>query len=180
MSLNTATNAIAAARLWVGRAGWVVMAVGGAVILVQAGWISYGVVMRYVFRSPDSVVTEATALLLFPVAFAGLVYAMQVSAYPRVTMLIDALRPTTRHWLEVLNLALTTAVAVFFAIAAGQAAWRDFHSGAASEILLWPRYLFWLPAALSLALFSLYAGLGATLALFEKTPRGAAAGATEE
>ena len=68
-------------------------------------------------------------------------------------------------------------MAVFFAIAAGQAAWRDFHSGAASEILLWPRYLFWLPAAVSLSLFSLYAGLGAILAMFEKTPRG---GAEEE
>lgn len=134
------------------------MAAGGAVVLVQAVWISYGVAMRYVFRSPDAVVTEATALLLFPVAFAGLVHAMQADAYPRVTVLVDKLAPAARRRLEAFNCLLMSAIAMFFATAAGEAAWRDFHSGAASEILLWPRYLFWTPSALSLALFALYAG----------------------
>lgn len=112
--------------------------------------------MRYVFRSPDSTVTEATALLLFPVAFAGLVYAMQVNAYPRVTVLIDRLSPIVRRRLEAINCLLIVFIAGFFALAATQAAWRDFHSGAASEILLWPRFLFWIPAAVSLLLFTLY------------------------
>ena len=79
------------------------MAAGGAVIIVQAVWISYGVIMRYVFRSPDAVVTEATALLLFPVAFAGLAYAMQIDAYPRVTMLVNKFSPATRMRLEVFH-----------------------------------------------------------------------------
>lgn len=135
------------------------MAVGGVVIVAQAAWVSYGVVMRYVFRSPDAVVTEATALLLFPVAFAGLVYAMQIDAFPRVTILVDKLRPAVRRRLEAFNYLLMAAIAGFFATAAAQAAWRDFYSGAASEILLWPRYLFWAPSALSLSLFALYAGL---------------------
>ena len=183
MPTNSFLKTIAAIRRWTGRAGWAVMAAGGAVIIVQAVWISYGVVMRYVFRSPDSVVTEATALLLFPVAFAGLVYAMQVGAYPRVTMLIDALTPAPRQYMETLNLILTAAVAAFFAVAATQTAWRDFHSGAASEILLWPRYLFWIPAALSLSLFSLYATLAAVESIIEITRRGkttAQTTATEE
>ena len=141
------------------RAGWAATAVGGVIVIVQAVWISYGVMMRYVFRSPDAVVTEATALLLFPVAFAGLVYAMQENAYPRVTVLVDKLSPAARRWLEAFNCLLMASVAAFFAVAAGQAAWRDFHSGAASEILLWPRHLFWIPSALSLSLFALYAGL---------------------
>ena len=145
------------------------MAAGGAVIIVQAVWISYGVIMRYVFRSPDAVVTEATALLLFPVAFAGLAYAMQIDAYPRVTMLVNKFSPATRMRLEVFHCFLIAAIAAFFAVAAAQAAWRDFHSGAASEILLWPRYLFWVPSALSLFLFSLYAMPGADKTL-ETTP----------
>ncbi len=146
-------------RLWVVRGGQAMMAAGGAVIILQAAWISYGVVMRYVFRSPDPVVTEATALLLFPVAFAGLAYAMQVDAYPRVTVLIDRLPPGSRIWLDKFHCFLIAVIAAFFAVAAAQAAWRDFHSGAASEILLWPRYLFWAPSALSLLLFSLHAAL---------------------
>ena len=150
---------IARLRRWTGRAGWAMMAFGGAVILVQAGWISYGVVMRYVFRSPDAVVTEATALLLFPAAFAGLVHAMQSDAYPRVTILVNALSASAKLRLDAFSCLLIAAVAAFFATAAAQAAWRDFHSGAASEILLWPRFWFWAPAAMSLALLSLYAGL---------------------
>ena len=146
------------------------MAAGGAVIIVQAVWISYGVIMRYVFRSPDAVVTEATALLLFPVAFAGLAYAMQIDAYPRVTMLVNKFSPATRMRLEVFHCFLIAAIAAFFAVAAAQAAWRDFHSGAASEILLWPRYLFWVPSALSLFLFSLYAMLTGAEKTLETTP----------
>lgn len=42
---------------------------GGFVVLIQALWISYGVFMRYVMNSPDGMVTEATALMLVPVAF---------------------------------------------------------------------------------------------------------------
>ena len=151
----------ATVRLWIGQAGRAVMAVGGALVIVQAVWISYGVVMRYVFRLPDSMVTEATALLLFPVAFAGLVYAMQINAYPRVTVLVDKLSAAARRHLDIFNYILMAAIAGFFAVAATQATWRDFYSGAASEILLWPRYLFWAPAAFSLFLFSLYAALGA-------------------
>ena len=64
------------------RLGLVFAGLGAAVVLAQAGWITFGVVMRYVFRSPDRMVTEATALLLFPVAFAGMTYALQSDAYP--------------------------------------------------------------------------------------------------
>ena len=154
-----ARDSVVRVRRWAELAGWAMMAAGGIVVLAQAGWISYGVVMRYVFRSPDAVVTEATALLLFPVAFAGLVHAMRADAYPRVTALVGNLAPDTKRRLEAFNCLLMSAVAAFFATAAAQAAWRDFHSGAASEILLWPRYLFWTPSALSLMLFALYAGL---------------------
>lgn len=153
--INIATSA----RRWVGFAGLVAMAAGGLVVLIQALWISYGVMMRYVFHRPDAMVTEATALLLFPVAFAGLVYAMQIDAYPRVTVLVDKLSPAFRRRLQVFNYLLIAALAVFFATAAVQAAWRDFYSGAASEILLWPRYLFWTPAAAVWVLFALYAAL---------------------
>ena len=132
---------------------------GALIVLVQMVWISYGVMMRYVFNSPDGTVTEATALLLFPVAFAGLAYALKEDAYPKVTMLTDLLSPRLRHMVDILNLALMLGIGGFFGLAAVDATIRSFESGAASEILLWSRYIFWAPGALSLVVFAIYAVL---------------------
>ena len=133
--------------------------VGAAIILVQMLWISYGVFMRYGLSRPDGTVTEATALLLFPAAFVGLAYALKEDAYPKVSFLPDALGPRGRYVLEAVNLLLMLCVGGFFAIAAVQATINSFNSGAASEILLWPRYLFWAPGALALVVFTVYVAL---------------------
>lgn len=137
--------------LAVGLAG-----VGALIIVVQMLWISYGVFMRYVMSRPDGTVTEATALLLFPAAFLGLAFALKENAYPKVSFLPDALGPRGRKALDALNLLLMIAVGGFFAIAAVDATLKSFDSGAASEILLWPRYLFWAPGALALVVFTLH------------------------
>lgn len=129
---------------------------GALIIVVQMLWISYGVFMRYVVGKPDGLVTEATALLLFPAAFLGLAFALKEDAYPKVTFLPDALGPRGRRRLELLNLVLMIVVGGFFAIAAVDATMNSYRSGAASEILLWPRYLFWMPGALALVVFTAY------------------------
>lgn len=147
---------------------------GALIVLIQMVWISYGVMMRYVFDSPDGTVTEATALLLFPVAFAGLAYALKEDAYPKVTMLTDLLPAKLRHAVEILNLALMLGIGGFFALAAVDATMRSFNSGAASEILLWPRYIFWAPGAFALVLFAVYAVLRLLL-LIARGPDGAEA-----
>ena len=141
-------------RLLVERMGFAAMAAGGLVILIQAAWIFYGVVMRYVFRSPDATVTEATALLLFPVAFAGLAYALKMDAYPRMTFLVDRLPPRLRRRLDSLNDFIIFAIGAFFATAGIQATFRDLESGVGSEILLWPRWIFWAPSAIAWTLFA--------------------------
>ncbi|WP_090044419.1 TRAP transporter small permease [Limnohabitans sp. 2KL-27] len=133
--------------------------IGAMIIIVQMLWISYGVFMRYVISKPDGMVTEATALLLFPAAFLGLAFALKEDAYPKVSFLLDALQPRGRRWLEALNFVLMIIVGGFFAIAAVKATMGSFESGAASEILLWPRYLFWGPGALALTVFTIHAGL---------------------
>lgn len=130
--------------------------VGAAIIVVQMLWISYGVFMRYGVGRPDGTVTEATALLLFPAAFLGLAYALKEDAYPKVLFLRDALRPQGQRVLDVINLVLMLLVGGFFAVAGVDATLRAFDSGAASEILLWPRWLFWAPGALALLVFTLY------------------------
>ena len=133
--------------------------IGAMIIIVQMLWISYGVFMRYVMSKPDGMVTEATALLLFPAAFLGLAFALKEDAYPKVSFLLDALRPGGRRWLEALNLVLMIIVGAFFSIAAIKATIGSFASGASSEILLWPRYLFWGPGALALTVFTIHACL---------------------
>jgi TRAP-type C4-dicarboxylate transport system permease small subunit len=150
------------------RLAVVLAGLGAAIIVVQMVWISYGVFMRYVMSNPDGTVTEATALLLFPAAFLGLAYALREDAYPKVSFLPDALGPRGRKALAVLNLLLMLAVGGFFAIAAFDATLKAWHSGAASEILLWPRYLFWAPGALALGVFSLHVAL--KLAVVLTTP----------
>lgn len=134
-------------------------AAGAVVVLVQMVWISYGVFTRYALNAPDRMVTEATALLLFPVAFAGLAYAMREDAYPKVTMLTDRLPAVLRKLVAILNLSIMLGVGLFFSLAGVNATIRSFNSGASSEILLWPRYAFWAPGALALVVFSIYATL---------------------
>ena len=98
-------------------------------------------------------------LLLVPVAFAGLAYALREDAYPKVTMLTDLLSKSAGLAVERLNLLLKISIGVFFSIASVSATFNSYSSGAASEILLWPRFLFWIPVALSLCVFSLYSTL---------------------
>jgi TRAP-type C4-dicarboxylate transport system permease small subunit len=140
-----------------GRVVLAVTAAGALVVLVQAGWISYGVFVRYVLNEPDRYVTEATALLLVPVAFAGLDYALKEDAFPQVTMLVDALPPRVQWVIGTINLALMLAIGVFFTLATGGAAIRTYFSGASTEVLRWPEFIFWVPVAISILVFDLYA-----------------------
>ena len=141
---------------------------GAVIILIQMLWISYGVFTRYALNTPDRMVTEATALLLFPVAFAGLAYAMREDAYPKVTMLTDMLPPLGRKLVGILNLVLMAGVGIFFSMAGLNATLSAFNSGSSSEILLWPRWMFWAPGATALVLFSIYTAL--LLARLIRTP----------
>jgi TRAP-type C4-dicarboxylate transport system permease small subunit len=141
---------------------WLVVglaAIGAIIIVVQMFWISYGVFMRYAIGRPDRMVTEATALLLFPVALLGLAYAMREDSYPRVTLLTDALSPMLQKLVALMNGAIMAMIGVFFSITTINATIRAFNSGASSEILNWPRYLFWGVAATSLTVFTVYACL---------------------
>jgi TRAP-type C4-dicarboxylate transport system permease small subunit len=151
--------------------GVLMAAVGAAIVVVQMLWISYGVVMRYALRSPDRMATEATALLLFPVAFVGLTYALKEGALPRVTIFADMMPPGVRRILDIFNAFTILAIGCFFAAAAVRGTFNSYATGAASEILLWPRYLFWAPVSLALMIFSTYAAIKAVLLIVD-APQG--------
>ena len=138
---------------------------GGVIILVQMLWISYGVFKRYVLGDPDAFVTEATALMLFPVAFLGLAYALSVNAYPTVSYVVESLSGPPKKVLLSFNLLVMLLIGIFFSYAGVDATIKSFESGAASEILLWPRFYFWFPGAVALVLFSWYCALRLALVL---------------
>jgi TRAP-type C4-dicarboxylate transport system permease small subunit len=149
-----------------------VAAIGGIIVLIQMVWISYGVFTRYGLGKPDRLVTEATALLLFPVAFAGLAYALREDAMPTVTMLVDRFSLRTQRLFAIINHTLMLGVGLFFAYAGVSATIRSFNSGVASEILHWPRWWFWAPGATALVLFALYAALRLIHLIVTPTPAG--------
>ena len=130
--------------------------IGAALVLVQCAWITYGVFVRYVLRRPDGMVTEATALLLLPLAYAGLALALREDAFPKVSLLIDRLPRRARALVDRLNLLLMVLVGAFFALVAGVATWRSFQSGASSQVLEWPVYIFWAPVSVFIGVFALY------------------------
>ncbi|MCU9849242.1 TRAP transporter small permease subunit [Defluviimonas sp. WL0024] len=134
-------------------------AAGGIIVLIQMLWISYGVFTRYGLGKPDRLVTEATALLLFPVAFAGLAFSLREDAMPKVTMLVDHFSMRVQHVFAIINHAIMLGVGVFLAYAGVSATIRSFNSGVASEILHWPRWWFWAPGAVALLLFAFYVAL---------------------
>lgn len=137
---------------------WVAGA-GAVIVLIQMLWISYGVFTRYGLGKPDRLVTEATALLLFPVAFAGLAFALRENAMPKVTMLVDRFSAGTQRIFDIVNHIIMLGVGLFLAYAGVSATIRSFNSGVASEILHWPRWWFWAPGATALVLFAVYVGL---------------------
>ncbi|WP_028022122.1 TRAP transporter small permease [Enterovibrio calviensis] len=131
--------------------------VGAAIVLIQAAWITYGVGVRYILNSPDGMVTEATALLLVPVAFLGVSYALLNNSYPKVNIIRDKLPPNIQFWVDKFNLFMMLLVGGFFFAASSKAMLKSIDSGAASEILLWPRFYFWIPVVIALLSFCLTA-----------------------
>ena len=132
------------------------MLLGGCVlILVQAVWISWGVFARYVLRDPDEMVTEATALLLVPLAFVGIAYALQEDAFPKVTMLIDKLPAAIANRIRLFNLVLMTLIGGFFTVVAGSATIRSYTTGAVSQIIEWPEFAFWAPVCVFIGTFTI-------------------------
>ncbi len=127
---------------------------GIALLLVQAAWINYGVVARYVFASPDRSVTEATSLMLVALAFLGLPLALRTESIPRVSFLVDALPARARWLVQLLNALMIVLVGLFFAYMAMSATLRSFRSGIKSAVVGWPEYVVWGTVAFSLLLFT--------------------------
>ena len=161
---------LARLELWMRRFISIMIFGGGVLILVQAVWISWGVFARYVLRDPDETVTEATALLLVPLAFVGIAYALQEDAFPKVTMLIDKLPEAIAQRIRFFNLVMMTLIGVFFTIVAGSATIRTYATGAVSSIIEWPEFAFWAPVCVFIAAFTALGAIRVATALTAGVP----------
>jgi TRAP-type C4-dicarboxylate transport system permease small subunit len=133
-------------------------AVAGILILVlKPVWISYGVLTRYLLGSPDRYVTEATALLLIPLAFLGLPLAFRSNAIPEVTVLVNLLPPRLGRYLFVMKLMVMSAIGGFFTYMTCAALIRSYQAGTASSIIGWPEWPIWLVLTACMGLFTLQA-----------------------
>jgi TRAP-type C4-dicarboxylate transport system permease small subunit len=141
------------AILWMGVQ--VLTGIGALLVLVECLWITYGVFVRYVLHQPSLMVTEGTALLLLPLAFSGMAYALRTDAFPKVTLLTDWFRPPWKVAVEKLNLALMILVGAFMTAVAAEGAIDGFRSDELSQINNWPEYLFWAPVPLFTLAFTL-------------------------
>jgi TRAP-type C4-dicarboxylate transport system permease small subunit len=133
------------------------MAAGAGIILVQTAWITYGVFARYVLRDPDRYVTEATALLMVPLAFLGMPFALSNDGFPRITILLDNLPKKWRRLLDGINQLVMMLIGCFVAAVGINATRNALETGSASQVLHWKEYLLWFPVALSLVIFVIYA-----------------------
>jgi len=150
---------------WMARLIILLLFGGGVLLLVQAFWISWGVFARYVLRDPDEMVTEATALLLVPLAFVGLAYALQEDAFPKVTMIVDKMPAAIAGWVRLFNLVLMTVIGGFFTLVSGSATIRSYQSGAVSSIIEWPEFALWGPVAVFIGAFTVLGVIKIGLAL---------------
>ena len=148
------------------------LVVGGVLILVEAFWISWGVFARYILRDPDETVTEATALLLVPLAFVGIAYALQQDAFPKVTMLVDKLPAGVARWVRFFNLVLMTLIGAFFSAVAATATVRSYRTGAVSSIIEWPEFALWAPVTLFIGTFTVLGLVNIAIALSGGSPHG--------
>lgn len=157
---------------WMARFITLLILGGSVLILVQSFWITWGVFARYVLRDPDETVTEATALLLVPLAFVGIAYALQEDAFPKVTILIDKLPAALANRIRFFNLALMTLIGGFFTVVAGSATVRSYTSGAVSSIIEWPEFAFWAPVCLFIGTFTALGIIRLATALTANGPDG--------
>lgn len=85
---------------------WVLAGVGGMLLCLIIAFVVYGVVMRYLFRTPKAWVNEAVALMYLPLIAFGLAYALRTKAHVHVDLLLTRLPLKTQQILNVVTMPL--------------------------------------------------------------------------
>lgn len=125
--------------------------IGVAAILVMVG---YEIIARYLFDRPTSWSVEMSTYAVIAVAYLGTAYAHANGANIRVTVLLDALPPHARRWLE----EATAWGSLLFVLAAAAQTYRfvlsNYTNATKSYVLLVPQWLPNLPILLGFLLLA--------------------------
>ncbi|BBK40359.1 membrane protein [Allostella vacuolata] len=129
--------------------------VSTAALAAMTGIVVYEVVSRYVFNAPTTWVTEIGTYLFVAIVFLGMAPAQRANAHIQVEVLVDALSPAWRAWLEVVTLWMGV---IFVAFAAWHTARFTFleyvHDARDWGLLGTPQWLPQLPMTIGLVLFA--------------------------
>lgn len=104
--------------------------------------MSFDVLMRYFFNSPQIFVDELASFLQVFVVFGGLAYTFMQRGHVRVDLLTSHVGPTVRAWLRVVTLTLGVLVLIVFIWVTTQSAMTAYRYGRVSVVMHYP---LWVP-----------------------------------
>ena len=117
--------------------------------------VSYDVLMRYFFESPQLFVDEMAGFLQVLLIFGGAAYTFHAGGHVRVDLVTTHVRPAIRAWLRVVTLLLGVVFLAIVIWVTTQSTATAYRYGRVSAVMLYP---LWLPMAFipaGLALFGL-------------------------
>jgi len=89
--------------------------IGGVLILFNAAFISFEVLMRYVFNAPIPGHLEGSELLLPMIVFLALSYTQATRGHVGMDLVLDALAPTARRYATMGTLLISVVLCAIFA-----------------------------------------------------------------
>jgi TRAP-type C4-dicarboxylate transport system permease small subunit len=149
------------------RAADVAGLLAGLATLAIVLLVSYDVLMRYFFESPQLFVDEVASFLQVLLIFGGAAYTFRVGGHVRVDLITNHARPAARAWMRVVTLLLGVVFLAIVIWVTTQSAAAAFRYGRVSAVMLYP---LWLPMACIPAGLALL-GLAMAIALVRQVGR---------
>jgi TRAP-type C4-dicarboxylate transport system permease small subunit len=139
---------------WSGKLSRVIsaIAVGCAV-----AWVTFSVIMRYVFRRPFISAAEISGYLLITITFVGLAYALESGTHVRTDLLTTRVSKSGKKILEVITWTLGVVFSVLLVYSLWMDAGKNYRDNIESSTLL--RMPMWIPgavAAIGATIFGVY------------------------
>jgi len=129
----------------IGRASRAAAFLSGLAALALALMISFDVLMRYFFNSPQLIVDEVGPYLLLVVIFGAAAQTFRLGGHVRVDLVTAHLPGPARAWLRVVNLAIGVVFLAVVIWVTVQSAATALRYGRVSAVLLYP---LWIPMLL--------------------------------
>jgi TRAP-type C4-dicarboxylate transport system permease small subunit len=149
----------------IGRVSRAAATLAGAATLAIVLLVSWDVLMRYFFESPQLFVDELASFLEILVIFGGAAYTFRVGGHVRVDLLTNHLARPARAWLRMIALVMGLAFMAAVIWTTTLSAITAYRYGRVSAVMLYPLWLpmLLIPAGLLLMAIAMLVTLGRQL-----------------